>query len=86
MFFEEGKYYTLVTCAGKDKVDTTSPSECIDISALPLVTFRTVFMDGRAPREFTVNTASTAFVRADLVPTPTPPPPEKPRVWIKGKL
>jgi len=50
-----------------------------------MVKFRTVASAGRESRESVVNVTSAAFLRADLVPIPSPEPPEKPP-YIIGKL
>jgi hypothetical protein len=85
--FEVGKYYKLVTWHSSDggKVMVSSPSRVIDVS-LPLVKFRAVSSGGTSGEtETIVNTASLAFVRAELIPDPSAAKPEMPSV-IVGKL
>jgi hypothetical protein len=83
--FVLGRHYKL-TWQSSDggRTETSSPSECIDIS-LPMVRFRTVASAGPESRETVVNVTSAAFLRADLVPIPPQGPPEKPP-YIVSKL
>lgn len=82
--FEVGKYYKLVTWHSNDggKILVSSPSQVVEI-ALPLVKFRSPSSGSAGDsRETIVNTASLAFVRAELIPDSPAAPPEKPPYTI----
>jgi hypothetical protein len=64
------------------KINVSSASRVVDVS-LPLVTFRSVPAGGvgESPDSI-VNTASIAFVRAELLPDPAPVEAEEPGVTV----